>query len=334
MDSEDPPKQARVQRIPLANIRPNPHNPRRLFDEEPMKVLKESISKLGVLVPVTVYPQKRGPIRDVVRDRFVLLDGERRWRCACELDLLNLPAIIVEQPTEVENILTMFHIHNVREGWQLMPTALKLRTLMETLEETNERKLAELTKLSVGQVRRCKILLTYPRRFQNMMLAPTSERMKTDFFIELNRVRGPALSEKFPPWKKRGDSKCIQIVLDKYLKETIKAVTDFRKLAELYRGCVRTNRLGKFHTELDRFLTKPDMGIDDLRVPGVTFVKEVKEIKRSARRLLAQIRAIDWEALIADQEAINSLRRIMKTIQAKLAEALVTEPRDATTSEN
>ncbi len=155
-----------------------------------MRILEESISKLGILVPVTVYPKIAGT-QDTKRGRFVLLDGERRWRCARELKLPTIPAIIVERPSPEQNILTMFHIHNVREGWQLMPTALKLQTLMEALGETNERKLFELTKLSIGQVRRCKILLTFPKKFQDMMLAPPSERMKADFFIELQRIRGP-----------------------------------------------------------------------------------------------------------------------------------------------
>ncbi len=327
-------KPAPVEHIPTANIEPNPHNPRRLFDEEPMKILQESIGKLGVLVPINVYPKKKKTGLNITRDKLVLLDGERRWRCAQKLGLSKIPAIIVEQPTEVDNILTMFHIHNVREGWQLMPTALKLQTLMEKLQETNERKLGELTKLSVGQIRRCKILLTLPTKFQNMMLAPPSERMKADFFIELHRLRGPALAERFPPWVKRGDSKCVEILLAKYVDEKIKAVTEFRRLAEIYRGSIRKNKLQKFFRELGRLLTDPTMGISDFDVPGVTFEKEFREINRSARRLLNQLKALDAEALAADESVVRVLRRVMKTIESKLAEAMVMEPRNAAKSED
>ena len=195
---------APVEQIPIKNIEPNPYNPRRLFDDEPMRILEESIEKLGILVPVTVYPKSSKTNVDFKHDKFVLLDGERRWRCAIELNYTELPAVIVEQPDETQNILTMFHIHNVREGWQLMPTAIKLESLMKELRETNERKLAELTKLSIGQVRRCKILLTLPKKFQNMMLAPPSERMKTDLFTEMQRLRGPALKEESPPGRSVG----------------------------------------------------------------------------------------------------------------------------------
>jgi len=318
---------APVEIIPIEHIAPNPHNPRRLFDEEPMRILQESIEKLGILVPVTVYPSVQG-IQDVRKGRFVLLDGERRWRCARQLKLPTIPGIIVEQPSPEQNILTMFNIHNVREGWQLMPTALKLQTLMDALGETNERKLNELTKLSIGQIRRCKILLEFPKKFQNMMLAPPSERMKADFFIELQRVRGPALDERWPPWTSRGDVKSIGILLDKYESEIIPAVTDFRRLAEIYKGSLRIGALKKFYHEFDRLLANKDFGIDDIRVPGASFEPEYKEIRRSAKRLLSQLESIDSDALVADEIVLQTLRRVMKLISTKFAEALV-EPRDA-----
>jgi ParB family chromosome partitioning protein len=321
-------KPAEVRLIPIKNVEPNPHNPRRLFDEEPMKFLEESIKKLGILVPITVYPKKKASQADPNRDKFVLLDGERRWRCALELKLPDIPAIIVAEPTDVDNILTMFHIHNAREGWQLMPTALKLQILMKQLGETNERKLYELTKLSIGQSRRCKILLTFPDKFQNMMLAPPTERMKADFFIELQRIRGPARELAFPPWTSRGDAKCIDIILAKYLKGTINAVTEFRKLAEIYRGCVRKGKVSRFFKELDRFFDNPDLGISDVIVEGVTFEKEFKEIIRSAKRLLSQISEMEAEVLAADETVIEALVKLRKIIEAKLAEALVTEPRN------
>lgn len=315
---------AHVAKIRVTHISPNPHNPRRLFDEEPMRILEESIEKLGILVPVTVYEEEKKS------SQYVILDGERRWRCAKELRLKWVPAIIVEKPSEERNILTMFHIHNVREGWQLMPTALKLRTLMEKLKETNERKLSELTKLKVGQIRRCKILLTYPEKFQNLMLAPPSERLKSDFFIELQRIRGPALLQRFPPWIERKDSHCIQVILDKYLRGVIKAVTDFRRLAEIYRACKKLHKTKTFMRELGSFLDKPDKTIDSIEIPGATFAKEAKEIRRTAKRLLTQLEATDLETISSDEYTIKLLRRIVKILKTKLDAALLMGPRDVT----
>jgi len=316
-------KPGEVTQIPVAHVERNPHNPRRLFDEKPMRILQESIALVGILVPVTVYPKEDKEDINVEKDQFVLLDGERRWRCATNLGLEKMPAIVVESPSEERNILTMFHIHNMREPWMLMPTALKLQTLMDILQEDNERKLAELTKLSISQIRRCKILLTYSAKHQDMLLAPPDKRLRADFFIELQRIRGPALREGFPFWIERGDEKCVDLMLAKYLKGVVKAVTDSRKLAEIYRGAIRTAQLDRFFNEMDRFLDNPKMGIQDIDIPGATFDKEYKEIRRSAKRLHTQLLRLDTEAVSGDQEMIDILEQLLGLIQSKLEEALV-----------
>ena len=313
-------REAKVRKLRTDHIQPNPHNPRMLFDPEPMQILQESISKLGVIVLITVYQDQRRP------GYFILLDGERRWRCVNALKLSSIPAIIVAAPTDVNNILTMFHIHNLRVGWELMPTAMKLQTLMEKLQEKNERKLAELTKLSISQIRRCKILLSYPTRFQNMMLAPLDERLKSDFFIDLQRIRGPALKERFPPWIKRGDVKCIEILLAKYERRAITNVTEFRQLAEIYRGALRGRKLREFYAELDRFFEDPELGVSDIHVEGASFAREYREISRSANRLLTQLKDLDTQALSSSDEVVGLLRAVSNLIQSKLEDALLLEP--------
>jgi ParB/RepB/Spo0J family partition protein len=312
----------KVTKILTSHIEPNPHNPRRLFDEEPMAILQESIKKLGILVPITVYPSVDDKVNSL-KDHFTVLDGERRWRCALQLRLTKIPAIIIERPSDTENILVMFHIHNLREGWQLMPTALKLEVLMKNLGARTEQKLSVLTKLSVGQIRRCKILLSYPKRFQQLMLAPPTKRLKSDFFIELERIRGPALREQFPPWISRTDSKCIEIILRKYLSKNIKAVTDFRRLAEIYRGSVRLGKRQQFYAALDEFLENESAGIDSIVVHGAGFEKETREASRSANRLITQLRRLNKDALASNEDLVSSLRRLIKILNDKFEEAMV-----------
>lgn len=320
-------RSAKVTNISIKRIKPNPHNPRRLFDEKPMRILQESIKKLGILVPLDVYAEKEehdNPETDV----FILLDGERRWRCAQEISLSSVPCIIIDTPSPETNILTMFHIHNVREGWQLMPTALKLQDLMEMLDTNNERELAELTKLSLSHVRRCKILLTYPERFQQMMLAPPSERFKADFFIDLHRIRGPALEKKFPPWKKRGDIKCINIMIEKYNLGIIKSVTEFRKLIAIYRACEQKNKVNEFFSEFDAFLSTKEKTIDDIDIPGATFAVEATELGRSTRRLITQLEDLDIENVASDESLIDDLKKLADLLTSKLEAALLMKPRE------
>lgn len=149
--------------VPTASLKPNPHNPRRLFDELPLKTLEESIQKVGVLVPLTVYQAKGS-------NKYTILDGQRRWICAQRLGLTKIPINQVAEPSVAENIVTMFQIHKLRKDWELMPTALKLGVLMDELKEKRDKQLSELTGLDIAVVTRCKKLLTFPQKYQEMML--------------------------------------------------------------------------------------------------------------------------------------------------------------------
>lgn len=71
--------------IPLQTIRPNPHQPRRFFDEEGLQELSSSISQLGVLQPILVRPADGG---------YELIAGERRLRAAGIAGLEVIPAIV------------------------------------------------------------------------------------------------------------------------------------------------------------------------------------------------------------------------------------------------
>ncbi|MBI1806101.1 MAG: ParB N-terminal domain-containing protein [Ignavibacteria bacterium] len=129
----------RLLKLGLNEIKPSTNNPRHLFDPEPLNDLKENIRQHGVLVPITVY-QLKG------QDKYGILDGERRYKCCQDIReeglargeklTIEIPANVVDPPTKIAGLLYMFSIHNFREGWELMPTALSLKVVMEELGTT------------------------------------------------------------------------------------------------------------------------------------------------------------------------------------------------------
>src|SRR5688572_12787962 len=143
-----PPSAIGVKTIPCHELHPNPHNPRMLFDRQPMDVLKASIKRSGILVPLTVYWEKK-------KSRYVILDGQRRWMCAQKLGIEEIPVNQVAEPTLVQNIVTMFQIHKHREDWELMPTALKVELLIKQTGDKNDKRLSELTGLDEAVIVRC-----------------------------------------------------------------------------------------------------------------------------------------------------------------------------------
>ncbi len=77
---------ARFEEIPLDSIRPNPRQPRQVFDEDELAELVASIRVVGLLQPIVVRPAPTGG--------YELVMGERRWRAARAAGLDRIPAIV------------------------------------------------------------------------------------------------------------------------------------------------------------------------------------------------------------------------------------------------
>ena len=95
--------------LSLDEIRPNPRQPRTVFDEDALDELVGSIREIGVLQPVVVRRAAEG---------YELIMGERRWRAAGAAGLDSIPAIIRE--TGDENLLRDALLENLHRS-QLNP---------------------------------------------------------------------------------------------------------------------------------------------------------------------------------------------------------------------
>jgi ParB/RepB/Spo0J family partition protein len=221
-----------LRRLKPADIKPSATNPRRLFDRGPLEELRENIRQHGVLVPITVYEVKG-------QNKYAILDGERRYRCCVELEEegldVKIPANVVDPPDKIAGILYMFSIHNFREAWELMPTALSLKTVMKALGEEDSEHLSKLTGLSLPQIERCKKLLAFPEKFQNLSLdTDASTRIPSNFWIEAYPVL-KLCEEVLPDLTKRlGRDGITQNLVEKYRAKGIKSVIHFRRIMEAF----------------------------------------------------------------------------------------------------
>ncbi|GAA2655700.1 ParB/RepB/Spo0J family partition protein [Streptomyces lunalinharesii] len=96
--------------VPLDAIRPNPRQPREVFDEDALAELVTSIKEVGLLQPVVV--------RQTAPGRYELIMGERRWRACREAGLEKIPAIV--RATEDERLLLDALLENLHRA-QLNP---------------------------------------------------------------------------------------------------------------------------------------------------------------------------------------------------------------------
>jgi ParB family transcriptional regulator, chromosome partitioning protein len=302
-----------VKNVPTSALKPNPHNPRMLFDPKPMKELRKSIEKVGILIPLAVYWSDRDKT-------FVILDGQRRWMCAQEIGLDTVPVNQLAEPDTVQNIVTMFQIHNTREDWELMPTALKVEVLMHELQERNEMRLATLTGLNPAVVSRCKKLLSYDKHYQDLMLNPNPlNRIKADFFIELYTLLVDRNIKAMVWYAKKP---FINSMLHKYLtKNGIRSVTDFRLLKQYVTNAFNIGKGDLIDRKLREFAQDDSLTLEYLNLEGAELAKTLKRTLTNVHKFETSIREIDVQEMYGSEELWDALEQIVETIRHKLRQA-------------
>ncbi len=125
---DDVPANEHLRHLAVSQIRPNPFQPRKSFDEVALSELRQSIAEYGVLVPVIVRE---------VRDGFELIAGERRWRAAAAIQLSTIPAIV--RRADDKSSLEVAIVENLqRENLGPLEEAAGFAHLMEEHQFTQE----------------------------------------------------------------------------------------------------------------------------------------------------------------------------------------------------
>jgi ParB family transcriptional regulator, chromosome partitioning protein len=309
MTSEEAVHTIGVKQLPIKSLQPNPHNPRLLFDRADMDILRSSIERVGILVPLTVYREERTGV-------YRILDGQRRWMCAAEAGLTEVPVNEVSEPSLVQNIVTMFQIHKLRKDWELMPTALKLELLMRELKERGEKRLAALTGLDEAVVVRCKKLLSYPKKYQDMMLDPDPEnRAKADFFIELYVVVTDRNVIKFD-WFSR--NRFTDAMLRKAGAKGLHSVTEFRIVKQHVNNAAKAKKLGTISKRLREFADNPTLTISHLEISSAQIAAAARSLSRSVDSLTDQLSELDENEYYGEDELWDKLEKLSKTIRGLL----------------
>ena len=111
--------------LPIIEIRPNPEQPRKVFESAPLEELRDSIQRHGVLQPICVRRSDRG---------YEIVAGERRWRAARMAGLTEIPATILENATD-ECLLELALVENLQR--QDLDPLEKARAFQELQQSFN-----------------------------------------------------------------------------------------------------------------------------------------------------------------------------------------------------
>lgn len=123
-----------VTSLPLQKVEPNPRQPRRVFDEEELQSLADSIAEHGIVQPLAV--------RDEGNGYYMIIAGERRWRAARLAGLQEVPVVVLD--ADDRTVMELALVENLqRQDLNPMEEAEGYRVLMEeyglTQEQTADR---------------------------------------------------------------------------------------------------------------------------------------------------------------------------------------------------
>ncbi len=156
----------RVVFLPAKAIRPNPTQPRKLFREEPLEELAESIRQHGILQPLSVRRVGAG---------YELIAGERRLRAGMLAGLTEIPCIVMKM-TEQESAMTALVENLQRQDLDFIEEARGIDLLMRNYGMSQEQVAKLLGKSQSGVANKLRLLRHSPKVLEALRQAGLTER--------------------------------------------------------------------------------------------------------------------------------------------------------------
>ena len=153
-------KKEDVKEINLDELRSNPYQPRKVFDEEKLNELTDSIKEFGIFEPIIVKKSIKG---------YEIVAGERRSLAAKKAGLKTVPAIVRDFTDD--EMMTIALLENIqRENLNVIEEANAYKNMLETMNLTQEELARKLGK-SRSHVTNILGILKLPRKVQDLVLS-------------------------------------------------------------------------------------------------------------------------------------------------------------------
>ncbi|MBS4189842.1 ParB/RepB/Spo0J family partition protein [Bacillus sp. FJAT-49705] len=151
-------KEEAVREIKLKELRPNPYQPRKVFEEEAIEELKQSILEHGILQPIIARKSIKG---------YEIVVGERRYRAAKAAKLETVPVVVRE--LNEQQMMELAILENLqREDLSPIEEGAAYQLLMEKLKITQE-ELAKRLGKSRPHIANHIRLLSLPPKIQTLI---------------------------------------------------------------------------------------------------------------------------------------------------------------------
>ena len=248
--------------LPISQVERDLSQPRTDFGEAvDENHLLNSIKELGIDDPLKVVEVEPG--------RYVVIDGNRRYKCAKKLGMTMVPCRIYPNMSVGELETRRYNMQNNRRAWKPMERANAFDRIKEAYNFRTNREVAQHLGHSETLVNNAlelrKLRFEYLEKMQDLNLAPSC---RTEFIRLLPKLRN--VRELDP-------NDIVEILFRKIRIQVITNVRGFRDLSKVFL------RASANEADLYRFLTNDDMSIEELnhRTSEVGFSLSLEDIIES-----------------------------------------------------
>jgi ParB family transcriptional regulator, chromosome partitioning protein len=316
----------RIVDIPLDHIVTNKLNPRKRFVDTEADTLIESILTKGLLNPIIVYKRANA--------KYVILDGERRFKAFKQINESTIPAHVLEkEPSDLENLSLMFHIHNVREEWTdfaiaqaLVQVIIEMGKKVLELSRKDKLEIAKITSLSEYKINKYLVFYDYPqsvlKKFQDSeMQEEPDENLDPDILAEMHAPI-KIIESELPEFLEEYDKeKIIDACINKKAKGVVTKNSEFRALYKSL-SAMKQRKVRKkvMYDKLKAFVTKVEVTPQSIYEQTSQAVFLVNSILKKLGSLTEDLQNLNLNQVTEDEknQIKSGLKRLTELLRTKL----------------
>ncbi len=265
--------------IELNKLVPDPYQPRQVFDPIEMDLLKKSVQTKGILVPLIVEKYENG--------KYLVVDGERRFRVATELKLKNVPVEICDPMSPSDRMVMRFHLQDQHASWSPFDRARAI-SFFKNEQKLDNIQTGELLGLNPNTVKHWVSILLLSKRSQEIAI---NKRLPFSYLEKIAR-----LTQLYLEISKDGNEKIESKLIEKLDRKELSNNQHFSILLRLFSKGEADKSLLKFldnRQTIKQFMLNSEQGnsveIDNLCYRARSLTSSIiKALKRKVNKDLNQ----------------------------------------------
>ncbi|NLH39738.1 MAG: ParB/RepB/Spo0J family partition protein [Elusimicrobia bacterium] len=285
-----------------------------LKDKEFIK-LTNSIKSYGILEPLIVKPNESE------KDKYVLIDGERRLRAAKQINLITVPCLIAASDADAR--ILAYQIHMLRKQWEKPSETKSIRKIIEDLKNSQpniseselKKKLREITFHREHEIEDLLILCEYDEAVIDKVI---SGNLDVSYLIQIKKSFLSPLVSNFPEIVKvYGEDKIREILVEKasngYLVNT-------RFLMDKYKSVFKDKNHIEAKKILEEFIKNPPETIQESLDKYLKVKKSTQKICKRNSKDIASTKSQTIRITPKQETKIKDIRAEYELLGKNLSE--------------